>query len=252
MKERYGLSNEQFSIALDRIQENREMRSALGIESELLHLTDDDIVSVVEQWRRLHPPRKRDDDDLGLDYFDTSRFEAMSDVARNERGPNHAQTQWWWHIPAGKGQKPRFVPLHDEAMQALRDYRQSLGLAALPHTNEDNLALIWGVRGPERHRGINRSTLFRLTKRLLLAAAATVKGTDPSAAQKLCEASTHWWLRHSTATNALDAGVELRAVQQLMGHANIQTTMRYVHDDDKAFPRKTRRPSAWTRTRTNS
>lgn len=81
VKERYGLSNKQFSIALDRIQENREMRSALGIESDLLHLTDDDIVSVVEQWRRLHPERNRDDDDPGLDYFDTSRFEAMKENA---------------------------------------------------------------------------------------------------------------------------------------------------------------------------
>ena len=81
VKERYGLSNKQFSIALDRIQENREMRSALGMTSDLLHLTDDDIILVVEQWRRLHPVRERDEDDLGLDYFDTRRFEAMKEKA---------------------------------------------------------------------------------------------------------------------------------------------------------------------------
>lgn len=81
VKERYGLSNKQFSIALDRIQENREMRSALGMASDLLHLTDDDIISVVEQWRRLHPVREQDEDDLGLDYFDTRRFEAMKEKA---------------------------------------------------------------------------------------------------------------------------------------------------------------------------
>ena len=81
MKEHYGLSNKQFSIALDRIQENREMRSVLGMESNLLHLTDDNIVSVVEQWRRLHPVREQDEDDLGLDYFDTRRFEAMKEEA---------------------------------------------------------------------------------------------------------------------------------------------------------------------------
>ena len=81
VKEHYGLSNKQFSIALDRIQENREMRSVLGMESNLLHLTDDNIVSVVEQWRRLHPVREQDEDDLGLDYFDTRRFEAMKEEA---------------------------------------------------------------------------------------------------------------------------------------------------------------------------
>lgn len=81
VKERYGLSNKQFSTALDCIQENREMRAALGSESDLLHLSDDDVVSVVEQWRRLHPEGNRDDGDLGLDYFDSSRFEAMKETA---------------------------------------------------------------------------------------------------------------------------------------------------------------------------
>jgi hypothetical protein len=61
------------------------MRSALGMASDLLHLTDDDIISVVEQWRRLHPVREQDDD-LGFDYFDTGRFEAIKEelVVRQE------------------------------------------------------------------------------------------------------------------------------------------------------------------------
>jgi hypothetical protein len=85
VKVRYGLSNKQFSIALDRIQESRETRSALGMESDLRHLTDDDIVFVVEQWRRLHPVRKQDDGGVGLDYFDTKRFEGMKEEAAKRR-----------------------------------------------------------------------------------------------------------------------------------------------------------------------
>jgi len=81
IKARYGLSNKQFSIALDQIQQNREMGSVLGIESNHLHLTDDDAVWVVEQWRRLHPPRAQDDGDLGLDYFDPKRFDGMKERA---------------------------------------------------------------------------------------------------------------------------------------------------------------------------
>lgn len=81
IKERYGLSSKQFSIALDRIQQNREMGSVLGIESNLLHLTDDDAVWVVEQWRRLHPPRDQDEGDVGLDYFDPKRVEGMKERA---------------------------------------------------------------------------------------------------------------------------------------------------------------------------
>ncbi len=79
IKSRYGLSNKQFSTALDRIQENREMRSILGMQSDLLHLTDADIVWVVEQWRRLHPPRLKNENDLGLRYLDTERFAAMNE-----------------------------------------------------------------------------------------------------------------------------------------------------------------------------
>jgi hypothetical protein len=85
VKERYGLTNKQFSIALDRMQKNREMRSILGIESDLLHLTDDDIVWVVEQWRRLHPPRTQDDESIGLDYFDAKRLDGWEERAAAHR-----------------------------------------------------------------------------------------------------------------------------------------------------------------------
>jgi hypothetical protein len=81
VKERYGLGDRQLSIALNRIQEIAETRAILGIESNLPHLTDDDIAWVVEQWRRLHPPREERKDDPGLDYFDKARFEGMKKQA---------------------------------------------------------------------------------------------------------------------------------------------------------------------------
>jgi hypothetical protein len=77
VKARYNLSNRQFSKALDAIQSNREMRAIIGIESDLLHISDDEIVWIVEQWKRLHPPRDEGDSDLGVDYFDLSRFEGI-------------------------------------------------------------------------------------------------------------------------------------------------------------------------------
>lgn len=179
----------------------------------------------------------------------------MADVVRDERsaatdrahtGAADAPVRWWWQIPAGKGHKAREVPLHTEAMQALAAYRQSLGLPALPHPGETDRALIWGLRGPERHRGVNRSTLFRLTKKVFLAAAEHAAATDAGTAEALRAASTHW-LRHSTATNALDAGVELRAVKALMGHSSLDTTLKYVHDDRAALHRKTQRAGAWSK-----
>ncbi len=77
VKSRYRLSNRQFSLALDRIQQGRETRAILGVESQLLNLTDDEILWVTQQWRRIHPAREPDEDAEGLDYFDPGRWETM-------------------------------------------------------------------------------------------------------------------------------------------------------------------------------
>lgn len=78
IKARYNLSNRQFSKALDVIQSNREMKAVIGVESDLLHISDDEIVWVVEQWKRLHPASDKSDS-LGTDYFEAVRFERMKE-----------------------------------------------------------------------------------------------------------------------------------------------------------------------------
>jgi len=55
VKTRFKLSNRQFSLALDVIQTARETKAILGIETNLLHLSDDEITWTVDQWRRIHP-----------------------------------------------------------------------------------------------------------------------------------------------------------------------------------------------------
>jgi hypothetical protein len=85
VQDRYGLTNKQFCVALDVIQRNREMRSILGMESDLKHLADDDIVWVVEQWRRLHPLGEQNEGGWALDYFDATRFETMKEEAEISR-----------------------------------------------------------------------------------------------------------------------------------------------------------------------
>ena len=80
VKERFGLSNKQFCIALDQIQESREMRAILGVESPLLHLSDDEVIYVIERWRLGHPKRERERETL--DYFDPARFDAMKEWSK--------------------------------------------------------------------------------------------------------------------------------------------------------------------------
>ncbi len=68
IKERYALSNKQFSLALDKIQATRGLSGLLGIETQLLHLPDEKAEWLLSQWDKLHPPRAKSDD-LGIDYF---------------------------------------------------------------------------------------------------------------------------------------------------------------------------------------
>lgn len=127
----------------------------------------------------------------------------------------------------GKGRKERIVPIGDAALAALRAYRD-----AIPRLCRR------GVRTPEavflNQRG------GRLTVRSVgrFVDAYTLLG---SIAGKI---SPHA-LRHSFATHLLGAGADLRAIQEMLGHASLSTTQKYTHVNldqlmaayDKAHPR---------------
>jgi hypothetical protein len=58
VKQRFALSNTQFSKAIDAIKANREFYGMIGGETDLPYLLDDEVMVVVEQWRILHPDRE--------------------------------------------------------------------------------------------------------------------------------------------------------------------------------------------------
>lgn len=68
IKERYGLSNRQFSLALDKIQEVREFSGILGVETGLIYLSDEKAEVLIDNWVKLHPPRSMKES-IGMDYF---------------------------------------------------------------------------------------------------------------------------------------------------------------------------------------
>jgi integrase/recombinase XerD len=112
----------------------------------------------------------------------------------------------------GKGDKERLVPLGDKARASLRRYLEELRPALVRDAAQDRLLL--SARG----RPLGRVALWRLVK----AAGAIAGITKP--------VYTHL-LRHSFATHLLEGGADLRAVQELLGHANLTTTQRYTHVD---------------------
>jgi integrase/recombinase XerC len=123
----------------------------------------------------------------------------------------------------GKGSKERVVPFGVPAQSAIVDYVR-LGrpaLAAAQGTRNGSTALggpdathalFLGARG----RRLNSRTVYQLVTGLL----ADVPGTGPSGPHAL---------RHTAATHLLDGGADLRAVQEMLGHANLGTTQIYTH-----------------------
>jgi len=113
----------------------------------------------------------------------------------------------------GKGRKQRIIPVGDHASLALRNYEAKRDeLARNIGPKADRTAFFLSVNG---RRLSTRSIQLIVTKFLAQ--------IDESAGL-----STHS-LRHTFATHLLDAGADLRAVQELLGHASISTTQIYTH-----------------------
>jgi site-specific recombinase XerD len=113
----------------------------------------------------------------------------------------------------GKGRKERIVPVGDRATMALRNYdvrRDELLRRLGPRADKS----AWFL-GPGGRRLSARGIQFVVT--------GLLKRLEEHAGL-----STHS-LRHSFATHLLDAGADLRAVQELLGHASISTTQVYTH-----------------------
>lgn len=123
--------------------------------------------------------------------------------------------QWHWRIRR-KGGKVADIPLRDDAMRALTHYRAQLGLPPYPVSVDDEGFLVWPLRGRST-RALHRSTIGPDLRAFFERAARRLE--DQRLAAHLRQATAHW-LRHTAVTQLLDAGVSMRVVSRLLGHAN--------------------------------
>jgi integrase/recombinase XerC len=109
----------------------------------------------------------------------------------------------------GKGKKERLIPIGETALNAIKAYWE-----LLPQ-EPSAVAPVFLANGARRKPISARLLQYRLKKHLATA------GLDPNL--------TPHKLRHSYATHLLDAGADLRSVQELLGHAHLVTTQVYTH-----------------------
>ena len=111
-------------------------------------------------------------------------------------------------ILKGKGGRERLVPLSDRARAATADYA-----ATLPSVG------VWLFPSGKKH--LSRMRLYQLVRELAGEAGIAPERISPHV------------LRHAFATHLLEGGADLRALQTMLGHADIATTQIYTHVDSR-------------------
>jgi site-specific recombinase XerD len=145
--------------------------------------------------------RLRDDAVLEVLYGSGLRVAELCSLGLDDLDLRQGRVVVW-----GKGSKQRQVPLSAPAVEALRSW-QSEGRPAMITTDTPDGALFLNRRG----KRLTERDVRRIVDR------RAASPTHPHA------------LRHTFATHLLDGGADLRAVQELLGHADLGTTQLYTH-----------------------
>ena len=128
----------------------------------------------------------------------------------------------------GKGSRHRIVPIGLKALNAIKAYRNHLQQECATDVNAGGPLFL-----NKNKRRLTTRSIARILKKMV-ADCGLISPVSPHA------------LRHTFATHMLDAGADLRIVQELLGHKSLSTTQKYTHVSidrlmetyDRAHPRK--------------
>lgn len=122
------------------------------------------------------------------------------------------------HIRCGKGNKDRYVILSPMMLNALSNYWKQHRSKQRAKTQQDNDCLFLGSTG----KVLSYSSIGTVYRRSKFAVGIKKHGGVHS-------------LRHAFATHALESGADLFAIQQLLGHSSVTSTVRYLRMTDKTL-----------------
>ena len=181
------------------------------------HLTIDEVIALVESPRGDKFLTLRDRVILETLYSCGIRVSELTGLNLGELDMDNGLVR-----VLGKGNKERIVPLGSRAVEAITAYTDARGNPAA------SAPLLLNARGGR----LSSRSVGRIVDKYILKLAALKK------------ISPHT-LRHTFATHMLEGGADLRAIQELLGHASLSTTQKYTHVSldrlmevyDKAHPK---------------
>jgi len=186
------------------------------------HLTVDEMFALLDSVPAGDPAHARDRAMFEVLYSTGIRVNELVGLNRDDLELNLGIIK-----VRGKGRKERIVPIGKKAIEALNNYLQKI-------------APVISVEP----RGTSPVFVNRRGGRLTARSVARIlnKYVERCGLQRTISPHS---LRHSFATHMLNAGADLRAIQELLGHANLSTTQRYTHLNidklmevyDRAHPR---------------
>ena len=208
-----------------------EMNPARLVSSPRLEKRLPKVISIDEVIKFVETPDaetelgKRDRAILELLYATGCRVSEVAGMNLEDIDFNHETIR-----VRGKGRKERFVPFGSKAKEALGKYIDVRGalLAVAPEHKREHKAVFLNYQGTR----ITTRSIGRLVDKYCKEC-AMANNISPHS------------LRHSFATHLLSAGADLRAIQELLGHARLSTTQIYTHVSidqlmqvyDKSHPR---------------
>jgi integrase/recombinase XerD len=194
-----GLRSDDPSAALPRPASERPLPKILD------HRSVDALFREIERRRQegADPAALRMAALVELLYGSGLRATELVSLPRNAISPDKP-----YLILRGKGGRERLVPISDKARAAVAEWA-----ALVPRDS------LWLFPSGKKH--LSRVRLYQLLKELAAAAGIPPERISPHV------------LRHAFATHLLEGGADLRALQMLLGHADIATTQIYTHVDSR-------------------